>query len=143
MNKSEIQNLIQSAIESREKAYVPYSNFAVGAALLTNGGKIYNGCNIENASYTPTNCAERTAVFKAVSEGEKEFVAIAVVGGHKDEGIRELIFPCGVCRQVLVEFCDPKKFKVFIAKNVDDYEEYLLEDILPKSFSPKNLEKSV
>ena len=136
-----IQLLIKNAFEAQEMSYTPYSNFNVGAALLGKNGKIYQGCNIENASYTPTNCAERTAFFKAVSEGQKEFDAIAIVGGKAGES-REYCSPCGVCRQVMMEFCNPKEFKIYLAKdrnNLDDYIEYTLEEILPLGFGPANL----
>ena len=122
-------------------SYSPYSGFAVGAALLGKSGKVYQGCNVENAAYTPSNCGERTAFFKAVSEGEKEFTAISVVGGPKGQLPQALAWPCGVCRQVMMEFCDPETFLVLVAKNSDEYEEYLLKDILPKGFSPKDLLK--
>lgn len=134
-------NLINQALEAREMSYSPYSGFAVGAALLGKSGKVYQGCNIENAAYTPSNCGERTAFFKAVSEGEKEFTAISVVGGPKEKLPEALAWPCGVCRQVMMEFCDPETFVVIVAKNSDEYEEYLLKDILPKGFSPKDLAK--
>lgn len=127
--------LIQEALLAREQAYCPYSEFAVGAALLTGGGNIYHGCNIENASYSVANCAERTAIFKAVSEGEKEFVAIAVVGGKKDVPPVDYTYPCGVCRQVMAEFGNPKEFRILVAKSVDDYKEYVLKDLLPESFA--------
>ncbi len=113
--------LMQAAVAARKTAYAPYSDFRVGAALLAKSGKVYTGCNVENAGYSPTNCAERTALFKAVSEGEREFLAIAVVGG-KGEQIAELCAPCGVCRQALAEFCDgdfrlvlgtPEKLQIF------------------------------
>jgi len=136
-----IQLLIKNAFEAQEMSYAPYSNFNVGAALLGKNGKIYQGCNIENASYTPTNCAERTAFFKAVSEGQKEFDAIAIVGGKVGEA-GEYCSPCGVCRQVMMEFCKPKEFKIYLAKdrnNLDDYIEYTLEEILPLGFGPANL----
>ena len=136
-----IQLLIKKAFEAQEMSYAPYSDFNVGAALLCKNGKIYKGCNIENASFTPTNCAERTAFFKAVSEGEKEFDAIAIVGG-KSDSVGEFCAPCGVCRQVMMEFCDPKKFKIYLAKdknNFDDYIEFTLEEILPLGFGPANL----
>ena len=132
------QKLMATAIEYRKRAYTPYSNFKVGAALMTADGEIIGGCNVENAAYTPTNCAERTAIFKAVSEGKKEFVAIAVVGGKAD-GPLEFCSPCGVCRQVLVEFCDPQQFIVYLGTGVDDYKGYLLEELLPFSFTPANL----
>lgn len=135
------KKLISKALEAREMAYAPYSDFAVGAALETAEGKIYKGCNIENASYSPTNCGERTAFFKAVSEGERDFVAIAVVGGPNHKSPQDFAWPCGVCRQVMMEFCDPESFLVLIAKSPDDYEEYSLKELLPKGFSPKNLLK--
>lgn len=134
--------LIEKAFEAQKFCYTPYSNFNVGAALLTSDGTIYQGCNIENAAFTPTNCAERTAFFKAVSEGQKEFSAIAIVGGKNGakEDEAEYCAPCGVCRQVMMEFCNPKTFKVYLAKTEDDYIEYTLEEILPLGFSGKNLD---
>ena len=132
------QKLMATAIEYRKRSYSPYSHFQVGAALLTKDGEIIGGCNIENAAYTPTNCAERTALFKAVSEGKKEFKAIAVVGGKAD-GPLEFCSPCGVCRQALVEFCDPKTFIVYLGTSTEDYKGYLLEELLPYSFTPANL----
>lgn len=134
----DISKLIQEAIEIRNKAYAPYSNFLVGAALLSASGKIYTGCNIENASYTPSNCAERTAFFKAVSEGEKHFKAIAVVGAKRDDDL-DFCPPCGVCRQVMMEFCNPKEFEIIVAKSVDEYKVFTLEEILPMGFGPNNL----
>ena len=104
-----MKELVLKAIKAMEQAYTPYSHFQVGAALLTEEGRIYTGCNIENAAYTPTNCAERTAFFKAVSEGERNFKAIAIVGG-KDGVLTTYTPPCGVCRQVMMEFCNPKTF---------------------------------
>lgn len=129
--------LIERASNALEKAYAPYSNFHVGAALITKDGKIFEGCNIENASYTPTNCAERTAFFKAVSEGEHNFSAIAVAA-KKDEKLIDSIAPCGVCRQVMREFCGDD-FKIYLRKGENGYEEYTLAELLPKSFSPKDL----
>ncbi|MDO4632541.1 MAG: cytidine deaminase [Eubacteriales bacterium] len=136
-----IQKLIRTAFEAREKAYVPYSHFAVGAALLTKEGRIYTGCNIENAAYTPTNCAERTAVFKAVSEGERALQTIAVVGGREAEGEGEVDYcpPCGVCRQVLQEFCDPETFEVILAKSETEYKILKLKELLPYGFGAENL----
>ena len=137
----DIQLLIKKAFEAQENCYTPYSHFNVGAALLGKNGVIYQGCNIENASYTPTNCAERTAFFKAVSEGQREFDAIAIVGNKEGEA-GEFCSPCGVCRQVMMEFCNPKGFKIYLAKdrnNFDDYIEYTLEEILPMGFGPSNL----
>lgn len=138
------KQLITEAFKAKEFSYAPYSNFNVGAALLGTNGKIYTGCNIENASFTPTNCAERTAFFKAVSEGQHTFTAIAIVGGrHADaqnecaEVLNEFCAPCGVCRQVMSEFCNPKTFKIYLAKTPDDYIEYKLEDLLPLGFTGK------
>ena len=125
--------LIKLAMEARGKTYCPYSGFAVGAALQTKEGKIYQGCNIENAAFTPTNCAERTAFFKAVSEGEKEFCRIAIVGGKKD-GVLELTSPCGVCLQVMQEFCDPDAFEVILATAEEKYEILKLRQLLPYGF---------
>ena len=132
------KELINLAIDSKKSSYSPYSKFKVGSALLTKNGKIYTGCNIESASYSPTNCAERTAFFKAVSEGERDFAAIAIAGGYDDENA-DYCYPCGVCRQVMVEFCNVETFKVIIVKNTNDYKEYLLKDIFPYSFGPSNL----
>ncbi len=123
--------LIRKALESKEKAYAPYSKFRVGAALLTSTGKIYTGCNIENASYTPTICAERTAIAKAVSEGEREIVAIAVTGDS------QWTYPCGVCRQVIREF--GKDAIVIVVNSEDEYKEYKLSELLPHSFGPEDL----
>ena len=125
--------LIKLAMEARGKSYCPYSGFAVGAALQTKEGKIYQGCNIENAAFTPTNCAERTAFFKAVSEGEKEFCRIAIVGGKKD-GVLELTSPCGVCLQVMQEFCDPDAFEVILATAEEKYEILKLRQLRPYGF---------
>lgn len=131
--------LVEKAYEAQKFSYSPYSNFNVGAALLGTNGKIYLGCNIENASFTPTNCAERTAMFKAVSEGQKDFLAIAIVGNKSDAIETDYCAPCGVCRQVLAEFCDPKTFKIYLAKNKDEFKEYTLEEILPLGFTKKDL----
>ena len=132
------KTLIRRAIKAMERAYVPYSGFKVGAALLTESGEIYEGCNIENAAYTPSNCAERTAFFKAVSEGERKFSAICIVGG-KDGVLTGYTAPCGVCRQVMMEFCDPETFRVILAVNEDDYKEFFLKDLLPMGFGPSDL----
>ena len=133
----EYKELMRLACEAREKAYAPYSGFAVGAALLTAGGRVYTGCNIENAAYSPTNCAERTAFFKAVSEGERDFVAIAVTGGKAGEAPGQTCTPCGVCRQVMAEFCHGG-FVVLLG-NADAYTATTLADLLPLSFSPNSL----
>ena len=132
------RELIEEAIAAREMAYTPYSHFKVGAALLTADGRVYRGCNIENAGYTPSNCAERTAFFKAVSEGEREFAAIAIVAGREDGGLVRTA-PCGVCRQVMMEFCEPAAFRILLAVSPEDYEEWTLERMLPLGFGPKDL----
>ena len=131
--------LLEEAKKARLKAYTPYSNFKVGAALLTKSGKVYLGCNIENATYTPTNCAERTAFFKAVSEGEREFEKIAIVGAKDGEDANVMCSPCGVCRQVMMEFCDPKEFKIILANGENTCRVMTLEELLPCGFSSSNL----
>lgn len=128
MNK---QELIELALQARKKAYAPYSHWLVGAALECQDGKVYTGCNIENSAFTGTSCAERTAIFKAVSEGETKFSRIAVVGGDETQGIVGICTPCGVCRQVMSEFCDPDEFKIICAKSKEEYEEYSLRDLIP------------
>jgi cytidine deaminase len=128
--------LIKTAIEARKRAYAPYSGFSVGAALLTADGRVFTGCNIENAAFTPTNCAERTAFFKAVSEGVRAFEAIAVVGG-KGEEPSEFCAPCGVCRQVMAEFCSPD-FRIILG-NEKNQTVYTLSELLPASFSTADL----
>ncbi len=138
MLKTEIQKLIEAAIAQLEYSYVPYSGFRVGAALLAQNGRIYTGCNIENAAYTPTNCAERTAFFKAVSEGVRGFRAICVVGGP-DGRLDSYTPPCGVCRQVMMEFCTPEEFEIILAKDTEDYKVYTLKELLPQGFGPENL----
>ncbi|SFA75797.1 cytidine deaminase [Clostridium frigidicarnis] len=129
--------LIEKAINAREMAYAPYSNFKVGAAVLTDDGSIYTGCNIENASYGATNCAERTAIFKAVSEGYTTIKAIAVIGD-----VNSYTYPCGICRQVMVEFAESSDMPIFIVKNKNEYIKTTLEEILPGSFGKKDLEKA-
>lgn len=131
--------LILEAKKARKHAYVPYSHFQVGAALLTKSGRIYHGCNIENAAYTPTNCAERTAFFKAIYDGEREFEKIAVVGGAEGTDGDELCSPCGVCRQVMMEFCDPETFQIILANGKDNYIRRSLKEMLPFGFGPENL----
>ena len=138
MEQVMVEKLIDTAIEQLKFSYTPYSNFKVGAALLAKNGEIFTGCNIENASYTPTNCAERTAFFKAVSEGVGEFRAICIVGG-KDGKLTEYTAPCGVCRQVMMEFCDPKTFQIILAVDKERYEIYTLEELMPLGFGPLNL----
>ena len=130
--------LIETAIEQLQYSYTPYSGFKVGAALLAKNGVIYTGCNIENAAYTPTNCAERTAFFKAVREGVKEFEAICIVGG-KEGILTEYAPPCGVCRQVMMEVCDPEEFEIILATDTEHYDIYTLKELLPLGFGPGNL----
>lgn len=131
-------NLMEKAIEARKHSYAPYSGYTVGAALLCEDGSIVTGCNVENASYGATNCGERTAAFKAVSEGKRRFLAIAIAGGK--EGDTDYACPCGICRQVLREFSDPKQMEVFICKSTGNYKEMTLEELLPESFGPENLQ---
>ena len=138
MEQVMVEKLIDTAIEQLKFSYTPYSNFKVGAALLTKSGKIYTGCNIENASYTPTNCAERTAFFKAVSEGVRDFQAICIVGG-KDGKLTEYTAPCGVCRQVMMEFCNPETFQIILATDKETYDIFTLKELLPLGFGPSNL----
>lgn len=138
MEKAMIEKLIDTAIKQLDFSYTPYSGFKVGAALLTKNGEIYTGCNIENASYTPTNCAERTAIFKAVSEGVRDFQAICIVGG-KNGVLTEYAAPCGVCRQVMMEFCDPETFQIILAVDKEKYDIFTLNELLPLGFGPSNL----
>ena len=136
MNNSELVNL---AFEARKMSYSPYSGFSVGAALLCSDGTVYTGCNIENSAFSPTNCAERTAFFKAVSEGEREFVKIAVVGGEtKNESPDNYCPPCGVCRQVMKEFCSGD-FEIVMAKSTDDFKIKTLSQLLPESFDNREV----
>lgn len=139
MDKKTIEKLIDTALAQLEFSYAPYSGFNVGAALLAKNQAVYTGCNIENAAYTPTNCAERTAFFKAVSEGVRDFEAICIVGG-KNQKATGYTAPCGVCRQVMMEFCHPKTFKIILAIDRENYRVYTLEDMLPQGFGPANLE---
>ena len=132
------KHLMEKACFMLSRSYIPYSHFAVGAALLAEDDQIFTGCNVENAGFSGTNCAERTAVFKAVSEGVRTFKAIAIVGG-KDRKPTGECAPCGVCRQVLREFVDPKEFVILLGTGPDDIHEYTLEELLPKSFGPENL----
>ena len=133
-----MKKLIEKAAEAAKIAYSPYSKYHVGAALLTKSGRVFTGCNVENASYGVTNCAERTAFFKAVSEGERSFCAIAVVGSPKG-ALTQYAWPCGVCRQVMFEFCDPESFNVITAVSEEIYEERLLKELLPLGFGPDNV----
>ena len=127
------KELIEKAKNAVQNAYAPYSDFTVGAALLAKNGKVYTGCNIENASFSPTNCAERTAFFKAISEGEREFSKIAIVGG-KDRDFTDFCSPCGVCRQVMSEFCG-EDFIILLGRNDDEIKAFTLKEILPLNFS--------
>ena len=133
------KKLLDLAHEARKRAYTPYSGFQVGAALVTKQGNVYLGCNIENASYTPSNCAERTAFFKAVSEGEREFAAIAIVGGTEGTEGKETCSPCGVCRQVMREFCVPEEFRILLEDGQGGIMNYSLAELLPLGFGPENL----
>lgn len=135
LDKKIIENLIEKAFDMLNYSYVPYSRFTVGAALLAKNDVVYTGCNIENAAFGPTNCAERTAIFKAVSEGVKDFKAIAVVGGP-EKNVTDYCAPCGVCRQVMREFCDDD-FIIILAKSKEDYKLYTLSQILPLGFKPE------
>ena len=134
------EELLKTAIEARENAYVPYSHFAVGAALLAKSGKVYRGCNVENAAYGPTNCAERTAFFTAVCAGEREFEALAICGGPAGKPVSELCAPCGVCRQVIREFC-PDDFHIVLTTDGTKLYETTLAELLPLSFSADDLNK--
>lgn len=131
MNKE----IIKKAISAREEAYCPYSNFKVGAAALFEDGEIYTGCNIENASFGATNCAERTAIFNGVSKGNRVLKELALIGDTNN-----YTYPCGICRQVIAEFAENKDIKIYIIKNENDYIEKTLEEIMPGSFTKKDLE---
>lgn len=128
------RELVLAALAARERAYAPYSGFSVGAALLGKSGKVYPGCNVENAAFTPGCCAERTAFFRAVCDGERKFSAIAVVGGKAGGPALDFCPPCGVCRQVMAEFCDPAAFRVLLAKSPGERRVYTLGELLPLSF---------
>ena len=134
MKKEQIKKMIEIALSQLAYSYTPYSDFKVGAALLGKNGRIYTGCNIENAAYTPTNCAERTAFFKAVYEGEREFAAIAINGDGDD-----YLYPCGVCRQVMAEFCEPETFRIFVSKKNGEYLEYTLGELFPGAFTKDDI----
>lgn len=135
------RELIKEALKARSFAYTPYSGFQVGAALLCKDGTVYLGCNIENIAFSPTNCAERTAFFKAVSEGKREFEAIAIVGGPAGSEPDSTCSPCGVCRQVMLEFCDPESFRVIMGKADLSYEERTLAELTPMGFSGEGVSK--
>ena len=133
-----MEKLVQAALDARQNAYAPYSNYHVGAALLTAEGKIYQGCNVENASYGATNCAERTAFFKAISEGERKFSAIAIAGGLKGQAPTGYAYPCGICRQVMQEF-GGSDFVIIVAKNPEEYKEFRLAELLPFGFGGESI----
>ena len=137
----ENKELVAKALEARSVAYTPYSGFRVGAALLCADGTVYGGCNIENAAFGPSCCAERTAFFKAVSEGKREFSAIAIVGGPAGKEPEDFCPPCGVCRQVMAEFCDPETFRIVLMNGDGEIRDYLLKELLPLGFTGKALEK--
>ena len=143
VEKEVLEKLIDKAFEMKEKAYCPYSKYQVGAAVLSESGKIYGGHNIENSSYGACNCGERTAIFKGVSEGERKFIAIAICGGKEGEKPTgketDSAFPCGICRQVMREFCSPKDFKIYVCATEDKYNVFTLEELLPHSFGPEFL----
>ncbi len=139
MTEDQIKELIKIAVAARKNSYSPYSHYQVGAALLATDGQVFPGCNIENAAYTPTNCAERTAFFKAVSVGVRDFTAIAIVGSPEGDEITQRAYPCGVCRQVMMEFCNPEVFQVIVARSLEEYEIRTLKDFLPEGFGPANL----
>lgn len=136
----DIQEIIRCAFEAQRKAYTPYSGFQVGAALLCEDGEIYGGCNIENASYGATNCAERTAFFRAVFDGKRKFRAIAIVGKPTTAESFDYCAPCGICRQVMAEFCDPESFEIILPRSETDYKVYKLKELLPLSFTASDLE---
>lgn len=135
LEKEMIETLIEKSFGMLDYSYVPYSRYTVGAALLSLDGKIYTGCNVENIAFGPSNCAERTAFFKAVSEGQKKFSAIAVVGGPKKK-VNDFCSPCGICRQVMREFCQDD-FIVIMAKSKEEYKIMTLKELLPQSFMPE------
>ena len=135
----ENKELVMEALKARKQSYCPYSGFAVGAALLCEDGTVFHGCNIENAAYSAPNCAERTAIFRAVSEGNMRFRAIAIVGGPKENAPGDFCPPCGVCRQVMTEFCDPETFRIVLMNGAGEIREYLLKELLPLGFTGKAL----
>ena len=136
MDKQGITELIEAAMEARENSYSPYSNYCVGAALKLKDGRIFKGCNIENAAFGPGDCAERNQ--EVWVKGNRDFEAIAIVGGLRGKEL-DMSYPCGICRQVMREFVDPDTFKIYVASALDNYEEYTLSDLLPNSFGPDNL----
>ena len=138
MDKETIDRLVSRALEMVPRAYAPYSRFQVGAAVLAESGKCYGGANVENASYPAGICAERNAIAQAVASGERKLTAIAICGG-KDGVIADYCPPCGICRQVMREFCDPKEMIVVLAKSPEEYKEMTLEELLPLGFGPEDL----
>lgn len=140
LDQEQLRKDINLALENIKFSRALYSNFNVSAVLTAKNGNTYTGVNIESASYTPTICAERTAFFKAVSEGVTEFERIIVVGG-KNGKVTDLTTPCGVCRQVMMDYCDPKTFQVVVAIDEDNYKIYTLEELLPHGFGPINLKE--
>ncbi|ETP71606.1 cytidine deaminase, homotetrameric [Lachnospiraceae bacterium JC7] len=138
MAEKDLKKLIEKALDMRNSSYAPYSHYKVGAALEASDGQIFSGCNVENSSYGATNCAERTAFFKAVSEGVHDFRRIVITGGP-DDGELQYATPCGICRQVMREFCNPESFEIILAKSTEDYRVYTLAQLLPESFGPENL----
>ncbi|MCM1100550.1 MAG: cytidine deaminase [Clostridium sp.] len=139
MTEKEREQLAEEALRARETAYAPYSRYTVGAALLTEDGRIYRGCNVENASFGAANCAERTAIFKAVSEGVRNFKAIAIAGGMEGCQPNDYAYPCGICRQVMQEFCGAD-FEILVVKNKEDYREYTLSEMLPCGFGGQSIQ---
>ncbi len=138
IGKEKIEEMIRAAIDTLQYSYSPYSNFKVAAALLGKDERLFTGCNVENAAYSPGNCAERTAFFKAISEGTKEFDGIVIVGGQGGV-LKDYCPPCGVCRQVMMEFCDPETFPIILARSPEDYQVFSLKEILPMGFGPNSL----
>lgn len=139
ISEEQIKMLSHAALQVRANAYAPYSHYQVGAALLCDGGEVYTGCNVENASYGATNCAERTAFFKAVSEGERKFTAIAIAGGMEGQNPQDYAYPCGVCRQVMQEFCG-EDFLVLVIKSEAEYQMYHLKELLPYGFGGESIQ---
>lgn len=139
LKKEVLEEMIHLALEKRKDAYAPYSHFCVGAALLGKSGRLYTGCNVENAAYGPSNCAERTAFFHAVSEGERSFQAICIAGGMEGAPPQDYCPPCGVCRQVMMEFCHPDEFAIILAKNEKEYKIYTLGQLFPLGFGPAQI----
>ena len=134
LDNDTLKRLAKTALDMRSMAYTPYSHFTVGAGLITKAGKIYTGCNIETSTFTPTSCAERTAIFKAVSEGERDFAAICIAGGNEGEAPTDFCPPCGVCRQVMSEFCEAD-FEVILVKSETELAVYTLDEVLPLQFT--------